>query len=75
LAESPNPAFDLIYEPGSIALDPGIYRCTGCGYEIVLDKDQVFPPQNHHIHPLIQGPIHWMMIVFAEQKQGLLPEK
>jgi hypothetical protein len=46
----------------------GIYKCTGCGHEIVAEQDRQFPPQNHHQHPVSQGKIRWKLIVFADHE-------
>jgi hypothetical protein len=55
--------FDKLYEPGTIAAWSGIYRCQGCGHEIVHTTGHPLPPQNHHQHALGQGRIQWRLMV------------
>ncbi|MCE2009028.1 MULTISPECIES: protein L [Enterobacter] len=38
------------YNPGDTVPVSGIYRCTVCGKEVTSNKDDPFPPQNHHQH-------------------------
>ena len=60
-------AFDKEFEPGTIAVNSGIYRCTNCGDEAACTKGDPLPPQDHRQHIPIQGPIRWRLVVFAEQ--------
>ena len=69
LTQSSDDAFDKIYAPGSQTPHSGIYRCEGCGFEIVSEGAKPFPPQNHHQHSPSQGSIRWRMIVYAQHKQ------
>jgi hypothetical protein len=55
--------FDKLYPPGSVTAWSGIYRCFGCGKEIVHTIDRPLPPQNHHQHMPSQGHIRWRLIV------------
>lgn len=55
--------FVSLYPPGSDAPVAGIYRCSGCGNEIVSHRDHNLPPENHHRHAIGQGPIRWHLIV------------
>lgn len=57
--------FDTERDPGSAALDAGIYRCAECGHEIGIAKTHTLPPQNHHKHSPAQGRIRWRLIVAA----------
>jgi len=66
LKQDQHTEFDATYGPGQDCLNSGIYRCEGCGKEIASNKDNPFPPQNHHQHNQNQGSIRWKMIVFAE---------
>ena len=68
IKESDSSAFDAIHNPGSNTPNHGIYRCEGCGHEIVSEKDKPFPPQNHHQHTQAQGAIRWRLIVFSQGK-------
>jgi len=61
-------AFDIDHEPGGIPPQSGIYRCGGCGREIVAEKSRPLPPQNHHQHTYQQGAIRWQMIVYADHE-------
>ena len=69
LFHSGNAAFDTRHSPGTIAQNPGIYRCTGCGDEIAMAKGHALPPQNHHQHPAGLGKIEWQLLVFAQQSK------
>lgn len=69
LTESASAAFDTRHAPGTIAQNPGIYRCPACGDEITVTKGRALPPQNHHPHAPDQGKVEWQLIVFAEQNK------
>lgn len=69
LAQNNDVAFDKEYNPGDITPFSGIYRCMGCGHEIVSEENNPFPPQNHHQHTPAQGKIRWRMVVYADHKQ------
>lgn len=68
LQQNSDKAFDVDHEPGAVPPHSGIYRCMGCGREIVAEEDRRFPPQNHHQHTNSQGAIRWRMIVYADHK-------
>jgi hypothetical protein len=55
--------FDKIYSPGERVAWSGIYRCMGCGREIVHTTGHPLPPQNHHQHTYGQGSIRWRLNV------------
>lgn len=55
-------AFDTITHPGHATPHSGIYRCEGCGENIVSTFGHVMPPQNHHQHSYAQGDIRWRLI-------------
>lgn len=55
--------FDRDYGPGDTTAWSGIYRCRGCGREVVHTVDRHLPPQNHHQHTSSQGSIRWRLIV------------
>lgn len=63
LAQSNDPAFDAIHDPGVIAPYSGIYRCEGCGLNVTSVSGFPLPPQNHHQHTVAQGRIRWRLIV------------
>ena len=66
LSKGSSTAYDTFYTPGQTVPDSGIYKCKGCGKEIAANKNDPFPPQNHHQHPLLSPPIQWQLIVFAQ---------
>jgi len=68
LTQSMHQAFDVTHSPGATALDAGIYRCAVCGDEIGIAKGHTLPPQNHHQHQPMQGPVRWQLLVAAIQK-------
>lgn len=51
------------YNPGDVVPVSGIYRCLGCKREITSNKNDPFPPQNHHQHTREQGTIRWKLNV------------
>lgn len=57
----------LSYAPGEMVPVSGIYRCVNCGKEIAANKDDPFPPQNHHQHYPITD-ILWKLVIRADTK-------
>jgi hypothetical protein len=55
--------FDSIYSPGATVPWSGIYRCEGCGREVVHTTGKPLPPPNHHQHTSTQGIIRWHLVV------------
>ena len=55
--------FDSIYKPGETPILSGIYRCIGCGHEVVAEHSRAFPTQNLHQHTEQQGAIRWQLVV------------
>lgn len=71
--QSNDAAFYTEYTPGSATPHSGIYKCLGCGHEIVSEAKKPFPPQNHHEHnPYTQGKIRWMLIAFADHTSSIV---
>ena len=68
LQASQNTAFDADHNPGATTPHSAIYRCMGCGREIVSEHSKPLPPQNHHQHTYAQGAIRWRMIVYADHE-------
>jgi len=66
---SSDTAFDAIHKPGASTPHSGVYRCAGCGYEVVSESGKTLPPQNHHTHTTGQGSITWQMVVYAVHKK------
>jgi hypothetical protein len=65
LLRNEHEAFDHDYEPDQVSPHSGIYRCMGCGREVVTEEGRALPPQNHHQHTTEQGTVRWRMIVYA----------
>jgi len=68
LSNSDDGAFDALHSPGATTLHSGIYRCEGCGHEVVSEGGKPLPPQNHHQHSTAQGKILWRLAVYAQSK-------
>jgi hypothetical protein len=66
LTQSGDATFNQVYHPGAQTPHSGIYRCLGCGREVVSENGKPLPPQNHHQHAPQQGGIRWQMIVYAD---------
>jgi hypothetical protein len=63
LRQYSHPDFDNLFPPRSIPNHSGIYRCTGCGREIVMQAHKHFPPYDHHQHSRATTRFLWKMIV------------
>lgn len=63
LQQNNSDEFDKTYSPGETKKWSGIYRCEGCGREVVSAHGHPLPPQNHHQHNYQQGTIRWRLIV------------
>jgi hypothetical protein len=55
--------FRKIYRPGEHTPWSGIYRCTGCGHEVVHTNGHPLPSQNHSSHASGLPPIRWQLVV------------
>jgi hypothetical protein len=67
LQKSDDAAFDVDYTPGQQPAHSGIFRCMGCGREVVGEHTRTLPPQNHHQHNVQQqGAVRWRMIVYPD---------
>jgi hypothetical protein len=62
-SQSQHEIFDKLHDVHDEVPLSGIYRCEGCGREISANKEDPFPPQNHHQHATSQGKIRWRLIV------------
>jgi hypothetical protein len=62
LSPRDGPAFDVLHSPGATTPFSGIYRCEGCGHEVVSTVGHPLPPQDHHQHASYR-PIQWQLIV------------
>jgi hypothetical protein len=67
-AKSADDSFDKAYRPGMAPPHSGIYRCIGCGREVVGEAARTLPPQDHHQHTTAQGEIRWRMIAYANHE-------
>ena len=63
-----SPEFDKEYAPGETAGHPGIYRCHGCGCEVVAKAFEPLPSENHPRHSPAQGSIRWRLAVAAQRE-------
>ena len=63
-----SPEFDKEYKPGEIPNDPGIYRCDGCGCELVAEASNPLPLDNHPKHSPAQGAVRRRLAVAAQKE-------
>ena len=63
-----SPMFDKEYEPEAKPIHSGIYRCRGCGSEIVAEANRPLPSEKHPRHSPAQGPIRWRLAVAVQQE-------
>jgi hypothetical protein len=68
LQQNTDAAFDAKHAPGAAAPNAGIYRCSGCGWEIGIAASHTLPPQNHHQHTNATK-IEWQLLVFAQHQK------
>lgn len=68
IGKSSSGTFDKEYKPGETPDHSGIYRCKGCGREVVAEESRKLPPQNHHEHTTSQGNIRWRLTVYADHE-------
>jgi hypothetical protein len=61
-------AFDAVHGVGTTTPYSGIYRCIGCGREVVSTSGHSLPNQNDHQHTPAQGSISWRLIVYADHE-------
>lgn len=66
LVPANNNEFDVVHTPGTPTPFSGIYRCEGCGHEVVSEESKPLPPQNHPQHGSHHGAIRWRLIVYAK---------
>ena len=62
-----SPEFDREYEPGQTPVHSGIYRCRGCGCEIVAHGSKPFLVEGHPRHSPAHGPVRWRLAVAVQQ--------
>lgn len=66
LTQLDSDAFDSLRGPGQEVPFSGIYRCINCGKEIAANQGDPLPPQNHHQHSALSGPVRWQLIVWTK---------
>jgi hypothetical protein len=69
IVQSDDTAFDKEFKPGESPEHSGIYRCLGCGREVVGEEQRKLPSQNHHQHTQAHGSIRWRMAVYADHRE------
>lgn len=62
LASSTSDEFNKLFNPGTRCSWSGIYRCEGCGHEIVHTHEKPLPPQNSHTHTNPYVAIQWRLV-------------
>jgi hypothetical protein len=63
LANCSDTKFDPAHSPGAMTPHTGIYKCQGCGTEVISHRGDPLPPATHHQHSLEQGGFAWRLIV------------
>ncbi|HYJ05279.1 MAG TPA: hypothetical protein VEX43_09100 [Chthoniobacterales bacterium] len=63
LTRLPDSKFDQAHASGATTPHSGIYKCQGCGTEIISTAGDPLPPPSHHQHSLNQGGVAWQLIV------------
>lgn len=69
LFQSTSTEFDSFHKPGETPPHSGIYRCQGCGVEIVAEEARSFPPTRactQHHPSGIAGDVRWKLLVYAD---------
>lgn len=64
--------FDKLHLPGTVISFTGIYRCEGCGRELICGRGQALPLTNHHQHEDERLAVQWRLIVFADHNPKYL---
>lgn len=62
--------FDVLHAPLSPVHASGIYRCVGCGFEVISNTGDPLPAADHHAHSPWQGSILWQLVVACRQHAG-----
>jgi hypothetical protein len=58
-----NARFDHIYPACARSPHAGIYRCEGCGREVIAPHGEPLPGQKDHDHTPEHGTVRWRLIV------------
>ena len=69
LTKSEDAVFDVVYSIGQKPVHSGIYRCLGCGREVVGEMERTLPPQNHHQHSPQQGAVRWQLATYCDPRE------
>lgn len=60
--QSVDAAFDMLATPGQVTPRSGIYKCVGCGHEIVASRGSLMPDDDHHPHSQEHGDRNWRLV-------------
>jgi hypothetical protein len=63
LIPTKNARFDHIYPAGAKSPLDGIYRCEGCGREVIAKGALALPGSDHHHHAPEQGTVRWRLVI------------
>ena len=63
LRQSNDTVFDKALPAGTPTPRSGIYRCDGCGVEIICAAPGALPGGDHHTHTSQQKLVRWKLIV------------
>ena len=66
LNQSSNRRFDTVRGAGAKAPASGIFRCQGCGREVIASKGEPLPRLDHHQHPAQLGNVRWRLAVATQ---------
>lgn len=61
-----NVRFDHIYPAGARAPRAGIYRCEGCGREVIALDEQALPGPDDHDHDRKHKTVRWRLVVATQ---------
>ena len=57
-----------LFSPAATCPESGIYRCYNCGDEVICNKGDPLPPQNHRQHNPSHGDIASELILMTKTK-------
>ncbi|MFJ3485217.1 protein L [Pseudomonas sp. NPDC090202] len=70
---SDNDHWTHAYGVGTAVPVSGIYRCMGCGEEIVSKRGESFPPQNRYQAVCQEKPVLWELVVMTQTVRVATP--
>jgi len=65
LLQSNHAAFDAVVLPGKPSAWAGIYRCTVCQREVLVQLGEALPDESQHPHAPGQPAPRWQLVVAA----------